>query len=198
MKQDFSVLCYFLNIYFVNFSITVDIENVSTTFYLFQVYNPVIRHLCKLQNNHFDKSSTHLSPYIVITILLTIFPMLYFISLWLFLIPNLYFLIPSTFSSILQTPFPLNNGQNVLYIALTGVAQLVGAFSHTPKGCGFDSQSGHITRLWVQSLVGTRMESNQLIYFFSLSLPPPSHSVSLCLFLSGSMYKLDHTVSVFL
>ena len=34
------------------------------------------------------------------------------------------------------------------------VAALAGALSHTPKGCGFDSQSGHMPRLWVRSLVG--------------------------------------------
>ena len=31
------------------------------------------------------------------------------------------------------------------------VAQLVGALTHTPKCCGFDSQSGHTPRLQVQS-----------------------------------------------
>ena len=30
------------------------------------------------------------------------------------------------------------------------VAHLVGISSHLPKACGFDSQSGHIPRLWVQ------------------------------------------------
>ena len=36
------------------------------------------------------------------------------------------------------------------------VVQLVAGSSHTPKGCRFDSQSGHIPRLQVQPLVGER------------------------------------------
>ena len=36
----------------------------------------MIRYLHALQSNHPDKSSTHLTPYIIITILLTVFPML--------------------------------------------------------------------------------------------------------------------------
>ena len=34
-------------------------------------------------------------------------------------------------------------------LGLGKVAQLVGASSHTPKDCGFNSQSGYIPRLWV-------------------------------------------------
>ena len=33
------------------------------------------------------------------------------------------------------------------------MAQLVGMLSHRLQGCGLDSWSGHIPRLWVQSLV---------------------------------------------
>ena len=40
------------------------------------------------------------------------------------------------------------------------VAQLVGASFQTPKGCRFDSQSGYIPRLWVQSLVGAHRGGN--------------------------------------
>ena len=40
--------------------------------------------------------------------------------------------------------------------ALAGVAQLAGASSRRPKGCGFDFLSGHIPRLWVRSPVGVR------------------------------------------
>ena len=40
------------------------------------------------------------------------------------------------------------------------VAQLVGASFGTPKGCGFDSRSGHIPRLWVQFLVGACTRGN--------------------------------------
>ena len=61
--------------------------------------------------------------------------------------------------------------------ALAGVAQLVGESSHTPKGYGFDSQSGHIPRLWVQSPDKAHSGSSQLMF--------PSHiNVSLCLFFS--------------
>ena len=64
------------------------------------------------------------------------------------------------------------------FIALTGMAQLVGASSHRLKDCGSNSQLGHIPRLWVRSSVGacTRW---QPIYAslthrcFSLCLPLP-------------------------
>ena len=39
-------------------------------------------------------------------------------------------------------------------IALAGVAQLVGMTSHKSKGRKFDSQSGHMPGLWVQSWSG--------------------------------------------
>ena len=38
------------------------------------------------------------------------------------------------------------------------VADLLGESFHTPKCCGFHSWSGHIPRLWIQSLVGVRMK----------------------------------------
>ena len=41
------------------------------------------------------------------------------------------------------------------------VGQWVGALSHTPKGCGFDSWSGHILRLQVRSAVGVQMGGNR-------------------------------------
>ena len=44
----------------------------------------VVRHLCNLLNDLSDKSSIHLAPYTVITIVLTAFPMLCFPSPWLF------------------------------------------------------------------------------------------------------------------
>ena len=50
----------------------------------------MIRHLHNSQNDHPNKSSAHLTSYIVIKILLTIFPMLYFIFPWLFCNTNLY------------------------------------------------------------------------------------------------------------
>ena len=50
------------------------------------------------------------------------------------------------------------------------VSELVGALSHTLKGCGCDSHSGHRPRLWVQSPVGACMGGNQSML---LSLPFP-------------------------
>ena len=43
---------------------------------------------------------------------------------------------------------------------LVGVPQLVGESSYKPKSHMFDSQSGHIPRLWVWSLVGAHMRGN--------------------------------------
>ena len=55
------------------------------------------------------------------------------------------------------------------------VAQLVGASSRAPKGCGLGSGSGHITRLWVQPLVRACGGGNQSIFLshgdVPLSLP---------------------------
>ena len=55
--------------------------------------------------------------------------------------------------------------------ALASVAQWVGVSPGKLKGCGFDSQSGHMSRLWFQSLVGVHMGDN-LSMFLSLSLSP--------------------------
>ena len=54
-------------------------------------------------------------------------------------------------------------------LTLASVSQLVGASSLTPKGCRFDSQSGHIPRFWVQSLVGVQMCNQSLSLSLSLS-----------------------------
>ena len=63
-----------------------------------------------------------------------------------------------------------------LIITLTNVAQLVGASSCKPRGHGFDSWSGHMPRLWVQSLVGACKRDNQSVFLMSmfLSLSPSS------------------------
>ena len=57
--------------------------------------------------------------------------------------------------------------------ALTSMAQLVGVSSHKPKGHRFDSQSGHMPRLWVRSLVGACVRGNQLMFLSHIngSLP---------------------------
>ena len=51
------------------------------------------------------------------------------------------------------------------------VAQFVGASSHTPKGCGFNSQPGHIPKLEVQSPVWAHTEGNQSMFLHPA--PPP-------------------------
>ena len=64
------------------------------------------------------------------------------------------------------------------------VVQLVGASPHTPKGCRFNSWSGHIPRLRVQSPVRAHTGDNQSMFLshinvsLSLSL---SHAHLLCL-----------------
>ena len=62
----------------------------------------MIWQFCILHSAHHSKQSCHLSPYKVITVLLTIFPMLYFSSPWL--ICSLYLLIPFAYSVHLPTP----------------------------------------------------------------------------------------------
>lgn len=72
------------------------------------MYNIVIRHLYTLQSDLPDNSSTHLTPYIVITISLTIFPALYFyIPMTVFITGNLY-LISSILLPIPPTPSHLD------------------------------------------------------------------------------------------
>ena len=44
------------------------------------------------------------------------------------------------------------------------LAQLVGASSHTPKGCGFNFWSAHVPRLQVQFLVRTHPGGNRLMF----------------------------------
>ena len=74
-----------------------------------------------LWNDHHGKSSYHLSPYKVITMLLTLFPMLYIISSWLsyFIAESLYILLLQLFLSFLFWEFPNihKNGENVTTIS---------------------------------------------------------------------------------
>ena len=52
------------------------------------------------------------------------------------------------------------------------VAQLVRTLSCTPKGCGFDSQSGHIPGLWIRTPAGGYLEAiNQWFSHTDVSLP---------------------------
>ena len=51
----------------------------------------------------------------------------------------------------------------------------VGASSHKPKGCKFNSWSGHMPRLWVLSLVRVHLRGNQSVFpsHIDVSLSPP-------------------------
>ena len=53
---------------------------------------------------------------------------------------------------LLNTNLVPFGGSKELQCALAHVAQLIGASSHKQKGHGFNSQSEHMPRLWVQSL----------------------------------------------
>ena len=68
--------------------------------------------------------------------------------------------------------------------ALAKVAQLVGESSSTPKGHGFDSLSGHITRLQVQSPVGEHRRRRQPVNF---SLSYQCFSIYLSIYLCVSL-----------
>ena len=61
------------------------------------------------------------------------------------------------------------------------VVQLVGPLFCTPKGCGFDSQSGHIPRLQVQSLVRAHSEEDRLMFLSQndVSLPTSLKSINI-------------------
>lgn len=64
---------------------------------------------------------------------------------------------------------------------MVSVGQLAGVLSYKPKARGFDSGSGHMSRLQVWGLVGAHVKSNRLMFFFhsdvSLPLSHPSHSL---------------------
>lgn len=60
------------------FAITVAF---NTILYYFQVYSIVVTHLYNLQSDPLDKSSIHQALYIDMTVLLTVLPRLYSISL---------------------------------------------------------------------------------------------------------------------
>lgn len=65
------------------------------------MYSTVVRHLYSLQSDLPSKSHTHLTPYTVITVLLTLFP-----YCDCFVTANLCFLIPRPLSPILPAPAP--------------------------------------------------------------------------------------------
>ena len=99
-EQHFYVfICYSLKF----LSITVYIQ------YYFVVcsFRCTAQWLITLQGVPSDISSTHLAPHIVITVLLTVFPMLYFTSCGYSVTTNLGFLTPSPFSHSPPTTYPL-------------------------------------------------------------------------------------------
>ena len=71
---------------------------------------------CTLKSDPPDISSTHLSPYVVIIILLTIIPVMYFTSQWLYCNYQSIFLNPSPFSLSPITPLLTGNHQSVFCI----------------------------------------------------------------------------------
>ena len=73
----------------------------------------------------------------------------------------------------------LTSLSNVHWPVLASVTQLIGALSSKPKGCGFDSQSGHMPRLWVQSPVWACTRGTDQCFFLTLMLLSPSLSPSL-------------------
>lgn len=57
---------FFINLFFYNYCHII--------LYQFQVHKRLIQHLYTLQGDHHNKSSKHLSPYIVIMMILTLIP----------------------------------------------------------------------------------------------------------------------------
>ena len=74
----------------------------NVIFYQSQMYNMTMIFFTKCSP---DISSTHLAPHLVITILLTILPVLHFPSCDCFVTISLYFLVSSPFSPSPPTPF---------------------------------------------------------------------------------------------
>ena len=72
-------------------------------------------------------------------------------------------------------------------MALASVAQLVGALSHTPKACGFDSQSGHILGCGFYPQLEGMQEAADQCFSVSLSVSLP---LSVSLSLSSSLRSM--------
>ena len=103
---------FFCNLVFLNCSLHSVLLCIS-----FRCTGIVVRQSYALQSGPSCISSTHLKPYILIsTILLTLFPMLYFTSLWLFY--HYQFVLPNPSPFLPSTPNPLLSGNLhfVLYI----------------------------------------------------------------------------------
>lgn len=89
--------------------------NYSSHSILFQMHSKVLRKSCTLQSGPPSSSSTQLTPYIVM-ILLNMFPMLPFISMWLFCNYQFVLLNPFTFFIQFPKPPPSANCESVLCI----------------------------------------------------------------------------------
>ena len=86
--------------------------------HVFQLYSIVVRQLDALQSGALQVSSTRLALYIVITMLLTVFPVPYFMSPWVFCDYQFVFLNPFTFLTQSPTPVPSGNHQSDLFVSL--------------------------------------------------------------------------------
>ena len=104
--QALTHITYCFNIRFLSLTYFFKLQlTFNIILYYFQMYIILIRYLYNLQSDPL-KSSIHLALYIVIAILLTIFPRLYFVSPWLFsnyqLVLNPFTFSPSPPTSLLS------------------------------------------------------------------------------------------------
>ena len=56
---------------------------------------------------------------------------------------------------------------------LASMAHLVGALSYKLKGCGFNSQSGHMPGLRARSLVGAHARGDRLMFLSHIDVSLP-------------------------
>ena len=93
LHKNFRLRWIFVNTFF---SIRIDIEHYISF--------RCIAQWLDLLSDHPDKSSTHLTPYVAIRVLLTIFPMLYLTFPWLFC--NYQFVLLNSFTLFTHLPSP--------------------------------------------------------------------------------------------
>ena len=136
----------------------------------------MIRHLYTLCSDHPNKSSTHLAPHIVITILLTIFPVLYFTSSWIFcncscVLLQLY--LPSPFLPVLPNPVSSADCQFVLCIYKFVSVSLVSLFWFSDSTYKWN-HTVFVFAVWLSSLSAMpsrliHVASDDRISFFFMS-----------------------------
>ena len=107
--------CVFFKFYF---SMVVYIQHCTFCVYSNIVLFWVVRQLYTLQSGPPDTSSIHLAPYTVTTVLLTVFPVLSFTSLWLFYNYQFILLNPFTFCPQPANPLPSCNHQSVFWTSM--------------------------------------------------------------------------------